>query len=334
MLKSASRLVLAGIAALLLVEGGLRLFALASTMISNPLERSGMLTPGAELISFKEGYGRRSVNELGAFDGPIRRDEGLVARAILLGDSYTEALQVRDEQTFDAVAERALAASVGPVELVNLGRSGDGTLVELDRYLTWADSLKHDFVLVQLNGNDFADNRRVAGSRRNRSAGRAPVPIGLARRLHLELRQHSVLYNKLNLRRDELQTYLAHRNDAEDELAPAPPDSLELAITGKALLDLRDAAEAHGARLLLFEIPDFDAAASEQPSPIAELCEREGLHLLPIGDELREVLQGLPDRKLNGFLNTTLGVGHLNPAGHDALGRLLATHLEQEIGQP
>jgi lysophospholipase L1-like esterase len=83
-----------------------------------------------------------------------------VFRIVVLGDSFTEALQVPLEQTFPYILEEKLNSEINKkYEVINLGISGFGTAQE---YLT----LKHyglkyqpDFVILAFFiGNDFIDN--------------------------------------------------------------------------------------------------------------------------------------------------------------------------------
>ena len=91
----------------------------------------------------------------------------------LLGDSYTEALQVPLEQTFGAVLERSLSECpplVGrPIEVLNFGVSGYGTTQELLAYVDRARAFDPDVVLLAfLPGNDVRDNSKALSPSRMR----------------------------------------------------------------------------------------------------------------------------------------------------------------------
>ena len=319
---------------LALIEGVLRLFALASASTTNPIEHPGRLVPGSTRISITEGYGLRTVNEIGFFDQPLRPDSELAFRVLLLGDSYSEALQVRDLETFDAVAERRLADSAGAVEIVDLGRSGYGTADELAVYLDVADRLPHRFVLLQFTENDFKDNLRHAPGRESASAPVAAATGGPLQRLHLGLRETSVLYNRLVTRSYQLEDFLRRRSDPEVESESLAPDEQQIELAGELLGKLKAAVDARGARLLVFQIPHLDRREDESNPVLVELCRRNGIEMLPVFADLRALYDSRPEFKLSGFLNTTLGEGHLNPAGHAALGGLLAGYLSAEAGRP
>jgi hypothetical protein len=86
-------------------------------------------------------------------------------RIAVLGNSYTEAMQVPLEQTYWAVMERELARASLPdvrnVEVINFGVGGFGTAQELITLRTKVWKYKPDVVLLAfLTGNDVLYNYR------------------------------------------------------------------------------------------------------------------------------------------------------------------------------
>src|SRR4051794_38997376 len=61
--------------------------------------------PGSELFQSKEGFSRTRFNELGLNDVPIAPTTD-VCRVLVVGDSYTAALQLPMERNFTSIAER------------------------------------------------------------------------------------------------------------------------------------------------------------------------------------------------------------------------------------
>jgi hypothetical protein len=85
-----------------------------------------------------------------------------VFRILLLGDSFTEALQVPFEASLPSLVERSLEARTGKrIEVINAGVSGWGTDDEL-RYLTsYGLKYRPDLVVVAMTlHNDISDNLR------------------------------------------------------------------------------------------------------------------------------------------------------------------------------
>jgi hypothetical protein len=89
-------------------------------------------------------------NGFRSYDGP-RRDS--TASLLIIGDSYTQAVEVSDDKTYFAYLKKALGIPINAY-----GMAGYGTLQEyllIDQYL---DSLQPDRLLLQLCTNDFINN--------------------------------------------------------------------------------------------------------------------------------------------------------------------------------
>jgi len=133
----------ARIAGLVVTEIGLRVAGFAHASLYARDERRGWaLRPGVTAWVGTEA-GRRLVRTTTAGlrdrEPTVEKPPGTV-RIAVLGDSFTEALQVAAEETFWAVLERALqscpAYAGRAVEVINFGVGGYGTAQEL---LTWRE---------------------------------------------------------------------------------------------------------------------------------------------------------------------------------------------------
>ena len=161
-------LVLTGVIfALGLCEVGLRLAGIEYPhFYTFDPETSAKLRPGIKGYWLKEGGGYVSINSDGwrdrehAFKKPPN-----TLRIAVLGDSYTEAMQVNEDETFSAILEKELQRCGNlqgrKVEVLNFGISGFGTTQELLtlRHRVWKYS--PDVVLLAFTtGNDVSDNSR------------------------------------------------------------------------------------------------------------------------------------------------------------------------------
>jgi hypothetical protein len=160
-------LVVAG--GLILLELGLRVAGVCYPNFGMPDPETGWaLRPGAA------GW-VRDENKAGVFvtinsDGLRDREHSLAKpagtlRIAVLGNSYTEAMQVPLEQTYWAVMERELARAGLPdvrnVEVINFGVGGFGTAQELITLRTKVWKYHPDVVLLAfLTGNDVLYNLR------------------------------------------------------------------------------------------------------------------------------------------------------------------------------
>ena len=123
--------------------------------------------PGAEGVYLDEGSAEVRISSAGVRDRErIVVKPGDVWRVAVLGDSYTEALQVAEDRRFTSVMERLLAGCEAGggrrVEVLNFGVSGFGTAQEYlllkNRVLRYAPDV---VVLAFLPGNDITDNVRA-----------------------------------------------------------------------------------------------------------------------------------------------------------------------------
>ncbi|UVT16964.1 MAG: hypothetical protein H8K04_05270 [Nitrospira sp.] len=120
--------------------------------------------PHAYYRHTKEGFSEGYFNSHGFrdYERTINKPVG-VFRILVLGDSYTEALQVKLEESFTALLEKALneQASATRFEVLALGQSGFGTADEYLRYLNFGLHYDPDLVIVAFfTGNDFRNNSR------------------------------------------------------------------------------------------------------------------------------------------------------------------------------
>lgn len=103
------------------------------------------------------------INALGLRD--VDRSYGRppgVRRILVLGDSFTEALQVEREESFAALLERRLGAQGERVEVINAGVSGYGTDNELLAYRQQYSHFEVDLVLLVMSSeNDVYENSRA-----------------------------------------------------------------------------------------------------------------------------------------------------------------------------
>lgn len=110
------------------------------------------------------------TNAFGFLNGPVTVQKGAdTLRVLVLGDSFTEALQVPREKNYSGLLEQRLQEHAGrefrKVEVLNAGVSGYSPL---NYYLSFKRELgrfKPDLVLVQIFANDvFEDNTARAKS--------------------------------------------------------------------------------------------------------------------------------------------------------------------------
>jgi hypothetical protein len=151
--------------ALIICEAGLRLLGIGyPDFFDYDPYLGSKLRPGITGYYLKEGGGYVSINS----DGLRDREHALkhppnTLRIAVLGDSFAEAMQVNQNETFWAIMAKDLKGCSQlhgrRVEVINFGQAGFGTAQELLalRHRAWKYS--PDVVLLAFfTGNDVADN--------------------------------------------------------------------------------------------------------------------------------------------------------------------------------
>ena len=129
--------------------------------------RGWALNPGAQGEYTREGRAFLRINRDGfrGPDYPQAKPSGVI-RVAVIGDSYVEAMQVAEDQTFTAVIGRALAGDPvirgKRIEALNFGIDGYGTAQELMTLRDEVWAYKPDIVVLAIFlGNDIRNNSVV-----------------------------------------------------------------------------------------------------------------------------------------------------------------------------
>ena len=151
---------------LVVVEIGLRVvgFSDPSLFYIYDHDRGTALRPLAEGWWLKERANYIRMNSEGFHDREhtIQKPTGAL-RIAVLGDSYTEAMALQLDETFEAEIERRLQAcpkvAARKIEVLNFGVSGYGTAQELITLRNYVWKYSPDVVLLAVTpGNDVNDN--------------------------------------------------------------------------------------------------------------------------------------------------------------------------------
>ncbi|MDO8942682.1 MAG: SGNH/GDSL hydrolase family protein [Desulfobacterales bacterium] len=306
---------------LLVAELALRLIGLdyRSPYVFDEHSGAGLL-PGFRYTQIQEGRASIRINSAGFRDREhtLQKPAG-VFRIAVLGDSFAEALQVEESQTFWSVLERELqpcpVLAGKTIEVLNFGVSGFGTAQELEllRSRVWA--YQPDLVLLAfLPGNDVRNNSltlepdrrrpffRLVGDRleRDRSFLNDPEVV--------RMRTSTSVWLKDVLRRNSLLMALVYHARHRQPAAPAAAQNTEVGLDDRVFApplddDWREAWRvAEGIlSLMVTEVRQHDAklviavlnnAVQVPPDPAATQEMAERLHVGDIDE---------PDRRLQQF---------------------------------
>jgi len=163
------------VAAVLLFEIVLRVVGFSAPIWYRPDSHvGGVLRPGVEGWFKSEGRAYVRISSAGLRDREhsIEKPEG-VYRLAVLGDSFSEAMQVDVKDAFWSVLEDKLTqCAYRPgkrIEVINFGVSGFGTAQEYLMLESVVMRYRADLVLLQfMNGNDVTDNSIALNAERMR----------------------------------------------------------------------------------------------------------------------------------------------------------------------
>jgi hypothetical protein len=153
--------------ALLLFEGLIRAYVYSPRpQVSDPV-LGPMPAPGSTWINGREGYGRFRWSQQGVRGRDLPPADGpRVPRIIVMGDSYTRAEEVGDDQTFCALLERGLTQRLGrEVWVGNCGRVANDAADYLYHLPAYERKFHPDLILIAFSLSDFrlVDGRIIPG---------------------------------------------------------------------------------------------------------------------------------------------------------------------------
>lgn len=285
---------------------------------------------GSILLWGKEGYGITHYGE----DGEVAGSSSVASSdVIVLGDSFTQAMQVMDNEKYTTVAEKILQKEGLSIRVHNYGASG----LCLSDYTYFADNLntllpqlKPEILVVQIslndiNDNPFVDTRSNYFSKEPDGAFTAKHNPNIDNSAESGIRQIVRMSSIAKLMKDRFWPGDAARTSI-DVSFDRQIEAFRKASSGKRVIILLlpdDPSIKNGS--LVFEDEEYDRLVKT----FRAIPEWNVIDPLPEFKKL--ALNGHLPR---GFSNSLPGVGHMNVLGHQVVGQLLAQKiLELERGQ-
>ena len=264
----------------------------------------------------------------------------------VLGDSFTEALMVSDEDLYTHRLERRLRAQGRGVQVLNFGVSGASPA----DYVLYANDVRQRFsnrwTIIQLTPADLdGDAFRKELNHFVREADGSLRPVEVRRTLFASTRESRLM----TLHRRYFPSMLLHlawfrvqalasgaRAEAPLFRAPHPVRPASKSAKGYPEADVRRQLDlmqqAFGGRVTFLFIPRYDPDDPDRPQGSTETtfdrwCSEPGHSCV----NLRRSYGAIARRHEVpfGFANTKFNTGHLNPVGHAAA----AAALDQEVGR-
>jgi hypothetical protein len=349
-----------------LAEAGLRIIGFDFPQFHERDDTLGLtLRPGAEGWYTEEGRAYVKVNSAGMRDVERAKEKppGRL-RIAVLGDSYTEAIQVDREKAYPALLEKHLNRCRPGTEVLNFGVSGFGTAQQLLTLRAKVWDYAPDLVLLAFfPSNDVRDNSRTLDH-----AGLRPYFVLEGERLVLDdsflerkgyrtlsdptyrfLRTHSRVVMLGTKARKALMAMRAPRSAAPelglDWHVFRPPDtpawSEAWEITERLLATIGEEVAGHGAKFAIATVTDAAAvhpsmevrrryaAELEMPDllyPERRLAAFAAKHRIAYLPITAGMDRLAAGKPLHGF-GENLGFGHWNEDGHAAAAQLIGEFL-------
>jgi hypothetical protein len=291
-------------------------------------------------------------------DRPLAHGTG--PRAVIIGNSIIEAVQVSESQTSPAVAETILSHELPGAEVVNLGLSGAKPAVEVARLQSQGLALSPDIAIVVLDVQDFTvpatlDDREFTGYRldangvfhlsygfRNSSGYR--FRTSRAGRIFYWLLDHSEVARIINARKN-VGTFAelsppAVAEEGSTACGAASLDPYVALFTKGEPVDMRGVLDAFvrdlaaiqhdkklpiivATRAITAGCPSLADKRSAIIDAIRTQIESAGLQYLDLDGRIVAVVGARHEAEIYGF-GANLGVGHLNVVGNRVYGEIFA----------
>jgi hypothetical protein len=324
------------IAALLFLEGAVRPLATASQP-PLPDPRSDRLTaPVVTSRQIEDGIAALSYSIAGArLTGNATLPNAPVV--VILGDSHVAAREVRDSETMGSWLERIARANGKPINVRQYGWRGASPPQYLVAARDVIDTWHPAHVVIVLGGDDVGADPLNRHFPRMRIAtdGSVQILTGFGPTAAHRLKRHDsggsslvalthARWEKVLQRAPRFVRY--HFQTAADERGPTPSAS-EIARVPHA--EVFALSRAFGPSLTLVYTAAIRATGGDAPDPeetrLLTACTELGVHCISTRAEM--VARRRAGEVFRGFSTTSLGIGHMNAAGH----RLVAEQIWHAI---
>ncbi len=283
-------------------------------------------------VQGKEGYGRTVLNELGLRSPALETALPSEQRVLVLGDSFTQAMQVSDEVAFPKHLNDLLGDNT---QVINSGREGASPA----DYIALAEFNEEIFqpntVIVQLNEPDFTKDLLA----KSQTFYYEKTAQGYT----LQKNKNAISSNALASRFASLQGVLNFsvtrlalervQGLRAGQAAPSvsAPDTDKWGDGSLERFTVQELKRVYKTPILLY-IPEMDYFSEDYAKPhpteqyLAEAASEAGVTFISLLPDFVEVYN-TEHKTAHGFSNTRPGMGHINALGHEIAAERLAEAL-------
>jgi|GEM_PF-878819 len=250
---------------------------------------------------------------------------------LVIGDSYTDAFQVYDDEAYAAVAEAMLAGSK-PIRLLNAGAAGSSPADYLVQAASYRRRIQPAWVVIELNADDLGADALHPDQVHFRQDGDrltlvvpAPYNYGRITRTLGVIRERSALVNYAIARLDIVRNAAkgppwfraGFQSTARAAAPPAYPVERELTMPRTAYKN----------RVTFLFFPLFNVPEENEEIRFDRYCRETHMSCVNFRASFEEFRR--TGTAPYGFPNSRFGGGHLNTAGHAAVARQLAKEIRR-----
>jgi len=247
-------------------------------------------------------------------------------KILIIGDSFTQAVEVSDDKTYYSYLEETLNA-----EVYAYGMAGYGTLQEYMILQENLDKLEPRIVVIQFCSNDFIDNEIELEKHSNYYVGlKRPYLIGDLEIEYLSpLNVFEQLLNRTNFIKFCLEKWkrlksklgLVKKDSSEQRIAEQGEgyDAYKASKKKTEILLQKIKKELGDRRLIIFSADYYEP----QQGDIEEICKNQGIEFIRFPKERMDREKGKNETySIDGY--------HWNELGHKIIGEELISRLKEE----
>jgi lysophospholipase L1-like esterase len=286
-------------------------------------------------VQGKEGFARAHLDALGLRILPPFETQSDAKNVLLLGDSYTQGLQVADKETFAWLLQEQLGKGY---KVFNAGREGTSPNYYIGQAEFLKTTFKPDTVVIQLSESDFTHDPF--------DAKQSLYFVRSGQEFQLIKNDSYKSRSSLGQRFDALKTFLNFsvmrvglqrlegKHDRGTEFANNDERSENEKVAEQKLFisfAVNELKTIYGDPILVYIPPvDYFGTSYTKPSAIerdlSEAAEEAGIRYFSTRGEFVHLFE-TKHLVSQGFANTEPGLGHINNLGH----AVVATRLSEMI---
>lgn len=305
--------------------------------------------PGIE-VQGKEGFSRTKINSFGMRGEEILPKAQGEYRVLFLGDSYTKAAQVLDNNTYAHLLQEKLSKkSKLKIKSINSGRDGSSPAQYIQLANFYNAEIQPDVVVVQINDLDFTEDmlnqERQFYVVQEKNTFK-PVYVKhftsdnpVSKIFLKKLPQLSFLleYSIARVGGDNVGKLLT----AKESMSAVANDKFQQRDLKQhdTLVNwtVQELQNKYHEKLVILYLPFIDyhnltKSPSHLETVLAEISKKRGVKFVNMRRDFLEYYK-IHRQTAYGFNNTEPGTGHLNEIGHALTAENLADFLQKRISQ-